>query len=240
MASPTHEYRNVYDESLWPHFKASNSIVVRIAILIGGLWKLSTPACYSRRLRTEAAVDLTLLIVLALQVLALRVLAPADGYLFGLAILIAAFGLWNALGGMLLDVVVAPSLHRDEQGGYILVRGMGRWLLLGVVNATLIVMSFAVLYRCAGQHFRPEITDSMTAVYQSALTFTTLGYGDFTPTGDSWKPKAIVLGELLYFIMFLTIRLPAAVSSIRIRDAYAQRGVPSADARADMVGQHGE
>jgi len=45
---------------------------------------------------------------------------------------------------------------------------------------------------------------------------TTLGYGDFQPTCP--KTRFLVILELLFFFIFLTAKLPLAVSALRLKE----------------------
>ena len=128
---------------------------------------------------------------------------------------IGVFALINVLSAVLRDVVLAPQKYRDENGGYILVRSRLRWLLIAPLQAYTIIVCFAILLLHFGQHFDPKIIDKTTALYQSALTFTTLGYGDIKPV-DALS-KAIVIIELLFFFLFIGIKLPIAASVVRVK-----------------------
>jgi hypothetical protein len=129
---------------------------------------------------------------------------------------IAFYGLLDVLGATLRDVVVAPQVHRDREGGYIPIRDRLRWLLLVPLNVVEVVLCFAIFLLYYGNQFKPVIADSLTALYQSALTFTTLGYGDFTPTGRAGQ--IVVSLELVFFMVFLAVKLPIAISVIRIKE----------------------
>lgn len=132
--------------------------------------------------------------------------------IFGL--LVAHVCLLNVLSATMRDIFVSPMWHRDKDGGYIYIRSRIRWLLIVPVHACVIVISFAMIYFYFGSQFYPEISDSYTALYQSALTFTTLGYGDIKPICA--LGKKIVVYELFYFFIFIGIKLPIAVSVIRV------------------------
>ena len=124
-------------------------------------------------------------------------------------------GLLNVLSAFLRDIIVAPQKYRDEKGGYILIRGRLRWMLIAPLQAYSIVICFALLLLYFGNEFCPNISNHITALYQSALTFTTLGYGDIKPIGD--QGKLLVILELLFFFLFIGLKLPIAVSVIRVK-----------------------
>lgn len=132
-----------------------------------------------------------------------------------MSLIIAIYILVDILGIAMRDLIIAPQIHRDDEGGFILIRHRRRWLLLAFSNAIQIVASFAMIFLYYGKQFEPYIKDPVTAIYQSALTFSTLGYGEIKPICT--EGKIIVSIELFYFLFFLVGKLPTAVSVIRIR-----------------------
>ena len=128
---------------------------------------------------------------------------------------IGGIGLLNVFSAILRDVIVAPQKYRDDKGGFILVRSRLRWMLIAPLQAYSIIICFAMLLLYYGKSFDPNIADHITALYQSALTFTTLGYGDIQPICN--EGKILVVLELLFFFFFIGIKLPIAASVVRVR-----------------------
>jgi hypothetical protein len=81
------------------------------------------------------------------------------------------------------------------------------------------VLCFAILFLYSGLQFNPSISDPVTALYQSALTFTTLGYGEITPVSNI--AKWIVIFELAFFILFIGLKFPVAISMFRVKQRTA-------------------
>ena len=91
-----------------------------------------------------------------------------------------------------------------------------RWILISFSNILLIIVTFGVIIKYTSMHFSPNICNPLTAFYMSALTFTTLGFGDIEPIDSIGK--LIVCFELFYFLFFLALKLPMALSVIKYRD----------------------
>jgi voltage-gated potassium channel len=117
------------------------------------------------------------------------------------------------------------SLFARAVPAKIAVRGTTRWLMLGLVNVFQIIVGFAVLFLYHGSQFSPPIENWITATYHSILTFTTLGYGDIRPICEVGR---MVAGfELLFFVCFVVMRVPIAVSAICVRPSSPKsRGEP--------------
>jgi len=124
---------------------------------------------------------------------------------------------------MLIDILAATVkiifiervVREDHNGNYILVRDVSRWIILVLLNILEIVLYFGVLYFKIGDRFCMPITDRLTAIYQSLLTFTTLGYGEIHP--DNPLAKILVIFQLVYFIIFVFLLAPRAFSAIRVK-----------------------
>jgi hypothetical protein len=130
-------------------------------------------------------------------------------------VLISVMCLLNVCGAILRDLIVAPQKHSDHQGSYILVRSRLRWFLIAPFQAYSIIICFAIMFLDYGNQFNPIISDSLTAIYQSTLTFTTLGYGDIKPI--CFIGKVLVISELFFFFLFIGIKLPISASLVRVK-----------------------
>lgn len=129
---------------------------------------------------------------------------------------IALYALFDATGATLRDIVAAPQIHRDAEGGYVEVHNATRWLLMAAINVVEVILGFAVLALYYGDQFKPAILDSLSAVYFSAVTFFTLGYGDVLPKCSG--TKILVCFELLAFLTFLLLKVPMAISVMRVKE----------------------
>jgi Ion channel len=132
---------------------------------------------------------------------------PGDATIWWVAVLV----LTDALGATIRDLT-AP-LHK---AGEIVVYNSVRWLLMAAINVVEVGLCFAALALYYGSEFTPPITDGATAIYFTAVTFVTLGYGDILPKGE--RARALISWELLAFILFVAIKLPLAVAVIKIRE----------------------
>jgi len=130
---------------------------------------------------------------------------------------------------ILREILVAPGT---------VIRSARRWILLQLLHIVEVVLAFAVLFRVVGDTFEPKIDDAVSALYQSALTFTTLGYGDIKPEPDALWTKGLVTFELLFFVLFIAIKVPAAVSLLKITTVDGgSRGEPRSDRRDETEGE---
>jgi hypothetical protein len=129
---------------------------------------------------------------------------------------IALYVLLDATTAALRDIVAGPIRHRDEHGGYIEVYDRTRWLFMAVINVVQVVLCFSVFALYYGAQFEPAISDALSAIYFSSVTFLTVGYGDIRPTCP--KTQALVCWELLGFLLFLVVKLPIAVSVLRVKE----------------------
>lgn len=124
---------------------------------------------------------------------------------------IAVFVLVDFAGASLRDLLVSPGLHN----GKIKIRIPGRWFIIALLEIGMIVLAFGVLLRLLGHHFTPKVNTGLSAVYLSAVTLSTLGYGDINPAG-SQVGQLLVLGELSFFILFIAVKLPVALSLLDV------------------------
>lgn len=131
---------------------------------------------------------------------------------------LAIFGLVDVVAATLRDLIVASSLHSDDDGPYILVQDPIRWLVMMPLSVMQVIVCFAILYLSYGSQFEGvAINTPLTAIYYSLVTFTTLGYGEITPKGDSRIGQILISAQLVASIMFLLGKLPIAVAITRVR-----------------------
>lgn len=158
--------------------------------------------------------DTWVIILLSLLILGLVKSSAGDVSLF-LAIF-AVYVLIDAIGSVVRDIVISPIHYRDQHGPYVSVYDGARWLILGLLNVIEVVLCFAVLFLYYGKQFYPSITEPITAIYFSFITFVSLGYGDIKPICAT--AKILVCFEIFPFIFFLAVRVPAAVSILRVKE----------------------
>ncbi len=132
-------------------------------------------------------------------------------YLYYLFYIIAVYGLLDILG-VTLDELLQPIKLGSN---YIRIRSISRWLILAGVNIFQIILCFAILIKLYGNQYCPEIQEWKTAIYQSILTFTTLGYGDYRPISEI--SKFLVFFQLSFFLLILGFKLPVAISVIKVK-----------------------
>lgn len=129
--------------------------------------------------------------------------------------IIAIYVLVEVFGIAMKEIVISLQKCSDVKGEFIPVRNRLRWILMTMLNIIQIIFCFALLFLCNGQSFSPEIKKPLASLYQSILTLTTLGYGDIKPINDIGQ--IIVCCELIFFVLFVTIKLPIATSLIRVK-----------------------
>ena len=128
----------------------------------------------------------------------------------------AIYILMDAIGAAVRDIVASPIRHTDAEGGYIKVYDKLRWLSMAVVNVIQVVLCFSVFAFYYGLQFKPPILDASSAIYFSSVTFLTLGYGDILPYCT--QTKILVTLELMTFLLFLVVKLPIALSVMRVKE----------------------
>ena len=81
-----------------------------------------------------------------------------------------------------------------------------RGIILKTVNLLEIILLYAIVYYSLEKLFSSSIgemsesfSNILDAVYFSAVTATTLGYGDYTPKG--WTLKVLVMSEVLFVLI---------------------------------------
>ncbi len=103
------------------------------------------------------------------------------GVAYGGLSIICILMLCDLLAGTSKIIFIEREERTDCKGNYLLVRDVSRWVMLAFLNLAEIVLYFGVLYFRLGNGFDKPITDRLTALYQSLLTFATLGYGEIHP-----------------------------------------------------------
>lgn len=159
------------------------------------------------------AVDLWVLLQMVAVYWFLLAFSPESAYWRTAAPLLAAFLLIDSAGVLLRDI--ASPLKHDAEGAFVYIREPRRWLLMTPVTIAIMVGTFAVLYLRYRSHFDPCIADAWSAFYYSIVTFTTLGYGDYKPI--TTQGRLLVSAELGFVIIVLSLKLPLALSAIRVK-----------------------
>ena len=127
------------------------------------------------------------------------------------------FRLSDILIGWGRIVFIEREEREDDVGYYILARNLNRWVILTILNFVEIVIVFAILYLGVGDQFScPGIGDRITALYQSLLTFTTLGYGEFHPKTN--VARLYVIAQLSCFMAAVVLVGPIVFSAVRARE----------------------
>ena len=167
---------------------------------------------------TKLIVDSYVLSLLSVQAVLLFCVATPEAHRW--IVVVAIFSLVDVLGSTLLDILIAPSLHEDASGHFVLVQDPIRWFVMAPLSVLQVVLGFALLFRSYAGHFHGAggpLTDPLSALYFSAVTIATVGYGDITPNSDSSIGQILVLTEILYFFFFILMKLPLALSIARVR-----------------------
>lgn|GEM_PF-4644880 len=162
-----------------------------------------------------AWVDIWVLGLLIVELISLILLDFDVSWLRYLCFLFGIYGLVEVLAATSRDIILAPIIHKGSNGGYIQIRSRRRWLILTVFNLAQIIVCFGILIYYYKDQFTGNISSWVTALYISFVSFTTLGYGDFSPKCDT--TRWIVIAELSYFLFFLIIKISTAVSVIRVK-----------------------
>jgi voltage-gated potassium channel Kch len=93
---------------------------------------------------------------------------------------VAAYRIFDILQTTLNVNLFAP-LRRHAKPHY--VASLARMVLLAIWNFLEIMICFAALYYSNRTSFRPQLVNPGDAIYFSAITQLTIGYGDFLPLG---------------------------------------------------------
>lgn len=132
-------------------------------------------------------------------------------------VILASYRLFDMLVNVARMIFIESSTTHDQKGQYIIVeaRNVERWIILNIVNIYEIIMCFSVIFLFWGKDFCDDINSPLTAIYQSFLTLTTLGYGEIHADGNI--SKLLVILQLAYFIVFILLVAPLVFSSIRAK-----------------------
>ncbi len=129
--------------------------------------------------------------------------------------------LCDLLAGTAKILFIERDDRYDSKGHFLLVRDVSRWVMLVFLNLAEIVLYFGVLYFKLGAGFKDPITDRLTALYQSLLTFANFGYGEIYPVSPS--AKVLVMLQLVYFIIFVFLVVPIVFSAVRVKEHTDER-----------------
>lgn len=144
------------------------------------------------------------------------ILLPSSSSVFIILVILCIYRLLDILVGIGRIFFIEREHRKDEMGHYLLIRHVGRWAILNLINVFEIILYFSVLFLYLGSGFQEEIKDVLTAFYQSILTITTLGYGEIH--ADSKASKILVICQLFYFLLYLLLILPRVFASIRTKE----------------------
>ena len=230
------KYRNHKDahwERIFVPYTCEKSIVVWIVAFFSNFLKLLVPLywygfffkrkrktnecclqklCYAEINLTGIEVELWVFLLIILEVMALRFSEIRDWNHF--SFWVAIYGLINILG-VTFDELLEPI---KREAGYVPIRNASRWLILTGINVFQIILCFSILINSYGYQFVGDcgsINEWDTALYQSFVTFTTLGYGEYVPI--CLKSRTIVIAEVCFFLLMIGFKLPMAISVIKVR-----------------------
>jgi hypothetical protein len=198
--------------------KWKGSIILYIITLFAFLLQLVSVTyliglCFKKRKTfPKSLTEAWLLFTLVSLIVALCYWQVCSVFWQGIIVLFAIYFLLNSIGATLSDVFLAPNFH----SGDIQVYDRQRWLILTLLVLVEVILSFAIIVLYYHDKFNAPISDSLTAIYFSAVSFLTLGYGDFYPSCP--ESKILLLCELGYFLLFLSLKLPIAISMISVKE----------------------
>jgi hypothetical protein len=143
------------------------------------------------------------------------ILIPKTHYIFFCVLIIISiyrlFDIW------ITSLIILFITYESDSGRYyITTRDPRRWISLALINVYEIILCFSVLFLAFGSGFYRPILDKLTALYQSSVTITTLGYGEIYAINSC--AKILVISQLFYFIMFFLLVLPRIFSSIQVKE----------------------
>jgi len=156
--------------------------------------------------------ELWVIFLLSSEIVCLQFLGVYENLIIWFGI----YGLYDILISASWDLIINPLSNKVTKGKYYIeVENPIRWLVLTIINIGQAIFCFAIIFLVFGNQFNPTIRDSITAIYQSILTFTTLGYGDIKPACNFGK--LIVIFELIFFLIFITLKLPIVLSVFSVK-----------------------
>jgi hypothetical protein len=190
------------EESIVLRLTMSVLILLRLGS-VANLKLLFSPASVVRRIFVEAYVVtclLLLLSVLSMPSLAGRWVGAVCGYIVAELIVYRIYFL-------LVRSREEPWRQMD----------LRRSLLFALLNVVEVVLAFAIIYQRFGEVApagakSPAALSSVTAVYFSFVTFTTLGFGDFTPFDDA--SRILVILELVSGFLLLVFLIPVLLAGL--------------------------
>jgi hypothetical protein len=133
----------------------------------------------------------------------------------------ANFSWWNkglivlAVGWRILDSLSYRGYYIFFKSRWKPWRDSRRSLGIAFGNIYEIVIGYAILFLLTNEvkdSCGKPLADGLTAAYYSFVTITTLGYGDYAPSG--WPSRTLVILELLSGLTFLVVIIPSLVSLI--------------------------
>lgn len=208
-------------------FKGVSSPLMYVVIGLVNLLAAILPMTWVRRLLfpwlrrssatfvwTRVIVDAYLVLIIAVEVVALCRARPGGNWIWPI---IAIYGLWDLLVATLRDLLINPSLHRDQDGPFLLVQDPIRWFALFPTAPAQIVLCFAILYvQFADVLHSPFLADGGNAFYYSSVVSLTIGSSAVTPE-SSGLGKVLVVAELVFIVTILTAKLPLAIALTRAK-----------------------
>lgn len=139
------------------------------------------------------------------------------------------FPIWFLLDNLTAigrDLILAPNLHKNK----IYVYDFQRWMILTLLGALEVIFCFSELILYNSNSFvNLERHPIFNSIYLSTVTFCTLGYGDIHPDPKKLIGQVLVMSELLYFFIFLVVKIPIAISmfSVKIIDRPYKNNQPT-------------
>ncbi|MEW6658486.1 MAG: hypothetical protein AB1424_07475 [Thermodesulfobacteriota bacterium] len=201
------------------------SIVMSFAIKIYIGWTYSSLTEYIKRSKRrkgqetpDSIVEVYVLTRLAILCVLLFFFYPSGlpFVLSGLPFVLSCYTLWDIFGVTFDDIVASPIKNVDNKGPFISIGNPTRWLFISIIQFITVIFAFAILFLNYGFQFKVGgILDATTALYVSAMVFTTQGSGDFTPLCNTGK--ILICIEIIYFLFLSAVKLPIAVSAIRVK-----------------------
>lgn len=128
-------------------------------------------------IRRARSIDTYVALWIALEVIALPCLAPPRTWFSFLACILAGFRVFEIMQAA-INIVMFDPLRFGSRPNY--VASVVRTLLLNIVNFFEMILCFGIIY-AANLRGVTNASDWYDAVYFSAITQLTIGYGDMQP-----------------------------------------------------------